>query len=322
VYDTAELGSQQAYLRAQLEGADFIVGPLLGADVEQVIAQAGFVPTLALNVAQTDTPSLQSFYQFALASADEARAIAASAAASGATTAIALVRSNDRGYALLDNFRDEFAAHGGELLDFSGYAPGAQDFSQQIMGLMNITRSAQRQRRLAANLGVPVQFEPRLRQDVDLIFIQADASTGRLLAPQLRYQGTGDIPIYATSEIYQPGSDTRDTDLNGVIFPDAPAVVAPDGAAAELQRALQDYWPRRGGQVRLYSMGFDAHELVEPLYNGSRVWPVRGMSGDLELDTQGKIHRSLPLAQFRNGRPVALEQPRGAIDTRTLTGNR
>jgi outer membrane PBP1 activator LpoA protein len=110
--------------------------------------------------------------------------------------------------------------------------------------------------------------------------------------------------------------------LNGVIFPDAPAVVAPDGAAAELQRALQDYWPRRGGQVRLYSKGFDAHELVEPLYNGSRVWPVRGMSGDLELDTQGKIHRSLPLAQFRNGRPVALEQPRGAIDTRTLTGNR
>jgi uncharacterized protein len=324
VYDTAELGSREAYLRAQLEGADFIVGPLIGADVEQVITQAGFVPTLALNFARTDTPSLNSFYQFALSSADEARTIAASAASAGATTAIALVASNDRGYGVLDSFRDEFEAHGGELLDFSGYDPRDQDFSQEIMALLNITRSAQRQRRLAANLGVPVQFEPRLRQDVDLIFIQADSPTGRLLAPQLRYQGAGNIPTYATSEIYRPGSEQRDNDLNGVIFPDAPAIIAPNGDAAELQRVLQSYWPQRPGTVRrLYGMGFDAYELIAPLYNGSRTWPIRGMSGELNLDAQGRIHRSLPLAQFRNGRPVALEQPPpGAIDTRRLTGNR
>jgi hypothetical protein len=31
------------------------------------------------------------------------------------------------------------------------------------------------------------------------------------------------------------------------------------------------------------------------------------MSGDLTLASDGKIHRTLPLGQFRNGRPVALE---------------
>src|SRR5256885_5149455 len=35
-------------------------------DVEQVVAQAGFVPTLALNFSRTATPSLRSFYQFSL----------------------------------------------------------------------------------------------------------------------------------------------------------------------------------------------------------------------------------------------------------------
>ena len=39
VYDTAQLGSTEAYLRAQLDGADFIVGPLFREEVDAV-AQA------------------------------------------------------------------------------------------------------------------------------------------------------------------------------------------------------------------------------------------------------------------------------------------
>jgi hypothetical protein len=50
---------------------------------------------------------------------------------------------------------------------------------------------------------------------------------------------------------------------------------------------------------------------------------MRGLSGDLSLDAQGRVRRVLPLAQFRNGRPVALDlsgqQP---IDSRRLIGQR
>jgi hypothetical protein len=31
------------------------------------------------------------------------------------------------------------------------------------------------------------------------------------------------------------------------------------------------------------------------------------MSGELTLDAEGRVNRSLPLGQFRNGRPVALD---------------
>jgi hypothetical protein len=324
VYDTGLLGSTEAYLRAQLEGADFIVGPLLRDDVEAVIAQAGFVPTLALNFAPSATSFSSSFYQFALAPTDSARMAAQHAAAAGATTAVALVPSTDRGYLLRDTFRAEFEALGGQLLDFSGYDPSTQDFSGPITAIFNIARSNQRYRRLAANLGTRVEFEARRRDDVDLIFLGADSRTGRLLAPQLRFNSVGDIPMYATSDIFDAVATARDNDLNGVIFADAPALVAPDQNAAALRAELQVYWPQRSDQMRFYGMGFDAYQLVGLLYDsGGARWPLRGMSGDLTLDVDGRIRRALPLAQFRNGRPVALEPiPERAREVSELAGFR
>ncbi len=322
IYDTAQGGSQAAYLRAQLDGADFIVGPLLGADVEQVITQAGFVPTLALNFAQGATPSLRSFYQFSLSPEDEARVIADAMALGGAKTAIAFIPNSDRGRRTLATFRAEFEARGGRLLDYAGYDRGSQEFAQPIMSLLNITRSNQRERRLAANLGVPIEFEPRRRQDIDAIFVTADdARSGRLLAPQLRFYSAGDIPTFATSDIYDPGNAAGDNDLNGLIFADAPVLITPSASGDDLRHDLQSYWPQRSGLVKLYGMGFDAYHLIGSLYNDSREsWPIRGMSGDLSLDSDGRIHRALPLAQFRNGKPAEYELP--ITGSRELVGTR
>jgi outer membrane PBP1 activator LpoA protein len=311
VYDSTGLGSHEAYLRAQLDGADFIVGPLLQPEVDQVIGQAGFVPTLALNFSTNEATFLNSFYQFALAAEDEARAIAAAAIAAGARTAVALVPSSQRGYQLRDDFQAAFEAAGGKLLDWNGYEPALQDFSQPTAALLNVTRSRERHRRLAANLGVAVQFpEPRRREDVDMIFVVADSRAARLLAAQLRFFAAGDIPTYATSAIFDPARTARDTDLNGLIFPDTPALLAPDAVADGMRAEVQAYWPQRVVLLRLYGMGFDAYGLVGSLYaDDLSAWPVRGMSGHLSLDAQGRVHRALPLAQFRNGRPVAVEAP-------------
>ncbi|HUQ52277.1 MAG TPA: penicillin-binding protein activator [Gammaproteobacteria bacterium] len=327
IYDSARLGSTQAYLQAQLDGADFIVGPLFFAEVDQVIAQAGFVPTLALNFATNDTTFLSSFYQFALSPDDEARAAAAAAIAAGAETALVLAPSNQRGYRIKDNFQAAFEAAGGTMVNWYGYEPALQDFSAPVATLLNVTRSRDRHRRLAANLGVPVQFpEPRRREDVDMIFVAVDpgSDAGRLIAAQLKFFGAGDIPVYANADIFNPGTTARVNDLNGFIFADMPALVAPDDNASSLQADLQAFWPQRNGFVRYYGMGYDAYSLIPSLYaNDGRPWSMRGLSGDLSLDMQGRIRRVLPLAQFRNGRPVALDTSlSGAIDSRRLTGAR
>ena len=333
VYDTARLGSSEAYLQAQVDGAEFIVGPLSRADVDQVIAQAGFVPTLALNYATHDTAFLRSFYQFALAPEDEARAIAAAAIAAGARTAVAFVPSTQRGDQIKNNFQAAFEQAGGTLLDFYPYEPALQDFSRPTAALLNVTESRERHQRLAANLGVPVQFpEARRRQDVDMIFVFADEPRpARLLASQLTFFGAGDIPVYATAlvfdaaaQVFNPGSEARNGDLNGFIFADTPALLTPDAAASDLYADVRSFWSQRGGDPRFYGMGFDAYDLIGSLYaNDGTPWTMRGMSGDLSLDAQGRVRRVLPLAQFRNGRPVALDTSvLEAIDARGLTGRR
>ncbi|MCY3730258.1 MAG: penicillin-binding protein activator [Rhodospirillaceae bacterium] len=209
-YDTTLLGPQEAYLRAQADGADFVVGPLLKPEVEAVIGSAGLIPTLALNSIETQRPVPSNLYQFALAPEDEAREVARHAVANGATHAVALIQNSDWGQRLLGSFRDELESLGGQLLQYRTYDSGSQDFSATITMLLNIERSDQRRQRLAANLGMALQFEPRRRQDVDLIFVAADASAGRLLVPQLRFHYAGDIPTYATSAVHE--SHARDSD--------------------------------------------------------------------------------------------------------------
>jgi hypothetical protein len=140
----------------------------------------------------------------------------------------------------------------------------------------------------------------------------------------LRFFGAGDIPVYANAAIFDPGKTARDNDLNGFIFADTPALVSPDAEAAALRADLQAYWPARAGLARYYGMGFDAYGLVASLYaNDDARWSMRGLSGDLSLDQQGRVRRVLPLAQFRSGRPVALDvQPSQPIESGRLIGQR
>jgi outer membrane PBP1 activator LpoA protein len=87
---------------------------------------------------------------------------------------------------------------------------------------------------------------------------------------------------------------------------------------------VQTYWPQRASFSRFYGMGFDAYGLVASLFaNDGEELSMRGLSGDLSLDAQGRVRRVLPLAQFRSGRPVALDDELSRPDgSRGLIGRR
>ena len=307
-YDTTLIGPQESYLRAQIDGADFIVGPLLKYELEEIIGNAGLIPTLALNSFDSGQSAPPNFYQFALAPEDETREIARRAVANGTLNAVALVQNSDWGLRLLGSFRTEFETLGGQLLQFRSYNSDSQDFSLAITTLLNIQSSNQRRQRLAANLGVSLEFEPRRRQDIDVIFVATDAGTGRLLVPQLRFHYAGDIPTYATSAVYE--SYASDSDLNGVLFPDTPWVLSGDGTSSQLKASLETYWPQRTAPpwARLYGLGFDAYRLIPLLHNRlEKFSSITALSGELSLGNDGRIRRQLPFAQFRNGRPLVID---------------
>ena len=177
----------------------------------------------------------------------------------------------------------------------------------EIEGLMSLSQSVQRYQRLRANIGSALQFDPRRRQDADMIFLAADSKAGRLLKSQLKFHYSGDLPVYSTSFIYSMDGRS-DTDLNGLKFADTPWIVAPPAWIADFPEIYAHYWPGEKRLGRLHAMGYDAYHLVAGLFaaRDGVMDEIIGATGRLYLDSDGRIHRKLAWAQFERGEPVAI----------------
>jgi outer membrane PBP1 activator LpoA protein len=309
IYDVnAEGGASAAYAAAVEDGAEFVVGPLLKRSVTELANDILVpVPVLTLNYLPDDTLAPPGLYQFALAPEDEAASAAQRALDDGHTHAVALVPGNAWGRRLLSSFTTEFEGLGGRLIDYRTYTPGKQDFSDEIENLMGLTGSVRRYQRMRANIGGPVQFDPRRRQDTDFIFLATDAAAGRLLKAQLKFHYSGDIPAYSTSAVNSLDGRSN-ADLNGVMFADTPWVVDPQTWIEHLPAQFAEYWPEERRLARLHAMGYDAYNLIASLYaaRGGGMEEIDGATGMLFLDTNGRVHRRLAWAQFQRGDVVAL----------------
>ncbi len=309
VYDVdAEGGPSAAYTSAVEDGAEFVVGPLLRNNVSKLANDILVpVPVLTLNYLPDESLPPPGLFQFALAPEDEAVSAATRALQDGHRTAVALVPQSSWGRRLLTAFATEFEAQGGTLLDYRSFTSENPDFSRTIEELMGLSGSVSRYQRLRANIGSPLQFDPRRRGDVDFIFLAADGAAGRLLKSQLKFHYSGDLPVYSTSSIYAMDGRSN-SDLNGIRFADTPWIIAPQSWIRYLPDMYREYWPEERRLGRLHAMGYDAYQLVAPLFaarNGTMP-EIDGATGVLFLDGNGRVHRRLAWAEFRGGEPVPL----------------
>lgn len=302
VYDVAALGVAEAYRQAVDNGARLIVGPLLKESVQELATITVGTPVLALNSLPDGQPAPPGMFQFGLYPEDEAAQVAQRAVADGHRRALALIPSNDWGRRMLESFRTALEAEGGVLLEHRLYDTVAADYSWSIEGMLLLGESRARHQRVSAIVGEPLAFSPRRRQDADFIFMAATAGSGKLIRPQLRYFDAGEIPSYATSAIWEEGSG-QNNDLDGILFPDAPWVIAPDPVAARLRETLTRHWSADAlARSRLYALGFDAWQLIPELSRNPPLGrELDGMTGRLYLGRDGRIHRQLPWAQIRDG---------------------
>lgn len=311
VYDTGTTVDtlRAAYRQALDDGAQFLVGPLRREDVA-ALADAGrpAVPVLALNYLDPGKAAPFNFFQWGLAPEDEARQAAERAIMDRQYRAVALVPEGEWGLRVLNAFRERLQALGGEVVGERTYVTTEQDYSEPIRELLSLNQSAERHRALTSVLGVKSQFQPRRRDDVDLVFIAARADQARLLGPQLRFHRTGELPIYATSLVYE--GDGPAPDLNGLRFCDMPWMLSPDGALSRVRGELQALFPGRPREyARLLALGHDAYALVR-LIDSGQLQPgtfFPAASGTLSLRDDGVISRGLVCAEVRNGVPKVLD---------------
>jgi outer membrane PBP1 activator LpoA protein len=296
IYDVAAESVGSAYTQAISEGAGFVVGPLTKEDVAAVVPlSGGRTPVLALNFLGESMSTPRNFYQFALLPEDEARIVARRAVADGRLNGVAIVPSTEWGNRVAAAFADELSHLGGTVLDSQRFETSQVDFSSVIKQVLQVHA---------------VKGEPSThRTDAAFIFVAAGtAGVARQILPQLKFHYAGDVPVYSTSDSFEP-DPTANSDLDGMLFPDMPWMVANDPVTAQIRDGVRAAWPARTARRdRLYAFGFDAYRLVPALRSKSPAEPseIAGVTGKLHIDDHNRVRRDMDWSQIRNGIPNAL----------------
>jgi len=311
----------KAYKQAVKDGADFIVGPL-GLDATKAVVDRTNLDKPTLLLSQTDEKiGASNIFQFGLSPEQEARQSAERAYLDGHRFAAVMYPASQWGERMKDAFVEHWQTLGGLIVRTQSYDPNAGDNSESIKSLLNITEGEERETALSSLLGQKLNFEPRIRHDIDFIFLAADQTLARQIKPQLSFHQASDLPVYSTSAVYGGKPNRRkDQDLNGIIFGDMPWLLLQTPRMTELKEKLEGDWPYAGTVLdRLYALGVDSYAVIPYLNRISSSAGVRfnGVTSSLSLGQDGHLHRQLIWARFRGGVPRLLDT---AIEYREQVG--
>ncbi|MBI5612665.1 MAG: penicillin-binding protein activator [Gammaproteobacteria bacterium] len=330
VYDIGANPAQAplTYSAAVRDGAQLVVGPLGLEAVDQVIKRGVLeVPTLLLShagqepqcrgtqgcagaAAGQNVPG-RAVFQFGLPAEQEAVQAAERAYLDGHRQAASLTANTASGQRLARAFADAWQRLGGLVVSAQTYPPDQNDYADPVKRLLNIDQSEARKNAVEARLKIKLKFEPHPRDDVDFIFLGADAKHARLIKPQISYNRAARLPVYATSHVFTGRGDPGlDADLDGIMFGDMPWILVGDGKIQQLRETLQRDWPyARSPLDRLYALGVDAYAVIPWLNRMGADSGVRfdGVTSGLSLDPDGRLHRQLVWARFKKGVPQLLD---------------
>jgi outer membrane PBP1 activator LpoA protein len=312
-YDTGSDDVINLYNQSTQDGAQFVIGPLNKEQVNRLASVDRLpVTTLALNYVERDQVPAN-LYQFGLAPEDEARQVAEHFQRENIQLAGVLYPDSDWGRRVAQTFVDHFVDQGGLISTQQAYAGNETD---AVSKLFNIGQSHQRARELNRLTSHHIQFEPRRRQDVDALFLVANAEQARQVKPALNFHYASDLRVYATSHVYAGVADPgRDHDLNGIRFVDLPWLL---DSGSSLHELADTTWPSGHGQMeRLFALGVDAYRLQARLLMLQSVPESRlpGVTGRLQVGQQQHLVRELDWAFFSGGKPQRLPVVAGSKKT-------
>lgn len=305
VFDTADGDVTRVYAEAVDQGAEVVIGPLARDAVRDlVMLQPREVPVLALNsTGGMDTSA--SLIQFGLIPEDEGRQMAERAHADGMQRALLLHAQEAWADRVMISFATRFEELGGTVVSRQPFAATGQ-ITQSVAESLLIGESEARASEIQRVLNSNVEFVARRRQDLDFVAMAAEPASARALKPALAYHFAGDLPVYASSHMYDGSADRPvNGELDGIRFLDMPWRMTSN----PLRTAVENAWPEaRGSAASFYAMGADAwqlHARLPQLVSGTAGFP--GHTGILRLGGDGRLQRELSWAVLHDGLPVPLE---------------
>ena len=317
-FDTAK-GAQTAYQAAITSGAEFIIGPLLQSEVEQlqqpvsssepkspqipnIDAAVQRVPQLYLNHIENFIPDDNQFY-FALSPANEARDAAKKLFDDGITMPLILASNNSIGHRMADSFNQVWTELAQQPAEVHFYDAGDQ-MKVTVQKSLGVIDSKERIARIKALLGNDIEADFRSRRDIDAIYMISGNRDLPLLKPfiDVNFSVFADpVPLYTSSRSRVEGS-SRETaqELNNLNISDIPWLLQ----SSKETQLVEELWPSWSySQKRLYIMGYDALELVGKLAQMRALpgYQFSGRSGMLSVSPDGTVNRELSWGRYQRG---------------------
>lgn len=295
------------YQQAVDNGADFVIGPLAKSNLEALSESLNLSTiTLALNSLEIDTttkgysPSqTQNLFQFGLSPESAARRVAEKGRQDGHYYAAVIAPDNNWGQRMKKAFTIHWQQSGGVVVETINYDSKAHDFSDSIKSMLNIDLSESRKKEVSRTIGRKLEYTPRRRQDIDMLFMAAFPRQAKQIPLQIIYHHGETIPIYSTSHIVSNYHNARQNiDMDSVNFSDMPFLLGAVQGTTSQENTYQSTLYQR-----LFAMGVDSYQLA-PYVNYLHKNPAESFSGDsgvITIKLDGHIIRSLPWATFDQG---------------------
>jgi len=309
IYDTSQQTSiWPLYKQAVADGANIIIGPLNKAFVAELgVVEELEVTTLALNNSSEPAEDelqhhTKNLYQFALKPEDEVSAVARLAQQDGHKKVAILVPDSAWGERMSIAFTNEWEKLSAQVVSLQTYVAKGYDFKKPITSLLNVDASYQRKNKLRYQIGGGFEFSPRIRQDVDMIFLAAFPKQGKQIPLQISFHHGGKIPIYTTSHIIKDAFNEKENgDLNGIIYSDMPWLLQREIPAISRMGKQKNNSARR-----LFSLGVDSYALLPylKLLQQQQLKQFAGETAKLYINENGYIKRLFSFAKIQNGKQV------------------
>ncbi|MEQ5226099.1 penicillin-binding protein activator [Proteus cibi] len=307
VYDTNSQPIDVLLKKAQQDGANLIVGPLLKPEVMKTIELQSGLPVLALNELES-VPSATTVCFFSLSPEDETRNAAQHLRQQQKSNPLIIVPDNKFGQRMAQTFADEWQHTGGGTVlqqTFSSVESLKASINRGVGIRMTGTPVLP-----TANAPLPLETQsiPSAGGAIDSVYIIATSDELTLIKPMIdmAISTKKRPPIYVSSRSNQGGTgpDFR-MEMEGIQFSDIPLMT---GANLPLMQKASSKFANDYSLMRLYAMGIDAWSLANN-YNDLTKGSLRfnGISGSLRVENNCTVYRELPWMQFKQGKiePVA-----------------
>ena len=310
IYDTSANSAKKLYNKAVEEGADWIVGPLTKAEVNQItdLSASDFVPTLLLNMPES-LPNNVPLYAFALTPESEGTLLAQRLWQDGNRRIVMVSTAETTQQRILSAFNDEWKKKGGQIVAQSTMTPST-DRPATVQQLLQIEKYQARAKKLKQETGQTVPLEERRRQDIDAILLIASSEQAHQIRPLFDFYYAQDLPLYTSASFYQgiPNPNV-DHDMNNAIFGDMPWIVDKNYGVQPSFNTLKGIWVADAArQPRLLAFGMDAYQLAlnYPKWQQFPQLGFMGATGTLYIDPDHTVQRQIAWAKIKEGIPRIL----------------